>query len=169
MVPAPNGERFGTTGVNSKELGIYQLTVVENSDDWSAYHRIRREELFEARGRYGIYDSTHPDESLQNHFPLVLKYNGRAVATVRLDLREGDTAVLRLVAVTRSEQAKGHGRTLGKYIEAFARKKGVRKLVVNSAPDAVGYYERLGFSPRIWDVAELKGWLADAIQMTKEL
>src|SRR5712692_4928818 len=139
-------KRLGTTGMAPQEIGSYELIAVSTPDDWIAYHRIRREELFEARGRYGVYDSNHPDEGLQNHFPLLLKCNGMAVATVRLDLHEQDIAVIRLVAVTRSEQAKGHGRILGKHIEEFARKEGVRKLVVNAARDAVGYYERLGFA-----------------------
>jgi N-acetylglutamate synthase-like GNAT family acetyltransferase len=151
------------------EAALYELVAVDSPDDWATYHRIRREELFEARGRYGIYDSNRTDERLHNHFPLLLKYDGTAVATVRLDVHEGNIAVVRLVAVTRSEQSKGHGRILGKCIEEFARRKGVRKLVVNAAPDAVGYYQRLGFSRETWDGAELKGVLADAVQMAKRL
>ena len=146
----------------------YELLVVNSPDDWNAYHQIRREELFEARGRYGIYNPHHPDESLQNHFPLLLKYNGIAIATVRLDVQE-DRAVVRLVAVTRSEQSKGHGRVLGENVEDFVRRKGIKKLVVNAAPDAVGYYERLGFSREIWDGAELKGMFANVVQMAKRL
>lgn len=155
--------------MNVRESNTYELKVVKTQNDWTAYHRIRREELFEGRGRYGVYDSNYPDERLPNHFPLLLRYNGMAVATVRLDLHERGVAVLRLVAVTRSEQAKGHGSILGQHVEEFARKMGVRKLVVNAAPDAVGYYERLGFSRDRWDVAELEGVLADAVKMAKAL
>ena len=147
----------------------YELVVVNNPDDWNAYHRIRREELFEARGRHGIYNPHHPDEGLLNHFPLLLKCNGAAVATVRLDVQENGVTIVRLVAVKRSEQSKGHGRVLGKHIEDFVRKKGIKKLVVNAAPDAVGYYERLGFSREIWDRAELKRMLVDVVQMAKRL
>ena len=88
----------------------YELLVVSSPGDWNAYHRIRREELFEARGRYGIYNPYHPDEGSRNHFPLLLKYNGAAVATARLDVQDDSVAILRFVAVTRSEQFKGHDR-----------------------------------------------------------
>ena len=81
----------------------YELSVVNSPDDWNAYHQIRREELFEPRGRYGIHNPYHPDEGSRNHFPLLLKYNGAVVATARLDVQEDGVAILRLIAVTRSE------------------------------------------------------------------
>ena len=33
----------------------HELIKVETPQDWESYHRIRREELFEARGRVGVY------------------------------------------------------------------------------------------------------------------
>jgi len=147
----------------------YELAVVTRAEDWDAYHSIRRVELFEARGRIGVYDPDHADDRAPNHFPLLLKWNGRGIATTRLDLRGSGLAIVRLVAVVKTEQRKGHGRALAARTEAFARDRGVTRLLVNAAADAVGFYERLGFVREGWDTVELVGWNADSVQMAKTL
>jgi N-acetylglutamate synthase-like GNAT family acetyltransferase len=147
----------------------YELAIVARAEDWEAYHSIRRVELFEARGRIGVYDPDRADERAPNHFPLLLKWNGMAIATTRLDLRESGLAIVRLVAVVKAEQRKGHGRALAARTEAFARDRGVTKLLVNAAATAVGFYERIGFVREGWDAAELVGWNADSVQMAKML
>jgi GNAT superfamily N-acetyltransferase len=146
----------------------YELAVVATLDEWEAYHSIRRIELFEARGRIGIYDPDHPDERAPDHLPLLLKWNSRPIATTRLDVRDR-LAVVRLVAVTNLEQRKGHGRALAASTEAFARGRGVTKLLVNAAADAVGFYERVGFVREIWDTGELAVLNAGSVQMAKSL
>jgi GNAT superfamily N-acetyltransferase len=147
----------------------YQLVVVARPDDWDAYHSIRRIELFEARGRIGVYDPDHADDRAPDHFPLLLKWNGTAIATTRLDVRAAGLAIVRLVAVVHAEQRKGHGRALAARTEAFARDRGVTRLLVNAAADAVGFYERIGFVREPWDAAELVGWNAHSVQMAKSL
>ena len=147
----------------------YELAVVTRPEEWEAYHSIRRIELFEARGRIGVYDADHNDDRAPNHFPLLLKWNGRGIATTRLDVRESGLAIVRLVAVVKAEQRKGHGRVLAARTEAFARDRGVTKLLVNAAADAVGFYERIGFVRETWDAAELVGSNTDSVQMAKSL
>jgi N-acetylglutamate synthase-like GNAT family acetyltransferase len=147
----------------------YNLIIVRAPEEWDVYHCIRRMELFGARGRIGIYDSNHPDEYLLNHFPLLLQWEGQGIGTTRLDVRDGGLAVVRLVAITKTLQRKGHGRVLAGCVEAFAREKQVSKLLVNAASDAVGFYERIGFVRESWDPTELVGWNVDSIQMAKSL
>jgi GNAT superfamily N-acetyltransferase len=146
----------------------YELIVVSTADDLARYHDIRRVELFEARGR-STYDSNRPEEKKAGHFQMLLKLDGVGIATTRFDLLGDGVAVIRLVAVTKREQRKGHGRVLAELIEAFAAGKGVSKLVVNAAPDAVQYYGRMGFVPESWNPAELVGIAADNLQMAKYL
>jgi N-acetylglutamate synthase-like GNAT family acetyltransferase len=146
----------------------YQLAIVATEQDRDVYHAIRRAELFDAKGRNN-YLADHPDETRPDHYQLLLKWNGSGVATTRFDILRAGVAAIRLVAVTRTQQGRGHGRVLAELTEAFARGKGVSKLVVNAAPDAVGYYERLGFGPEDWDPAELVGISADSVQMAKYL
>lgn len=144
----------------------YELVEVTAPEDWAAYHAIRRQELFEARGRYGVYDPNRPDERLPGMHHYLLKAEGRPVGTTRLDLREDGSCIFRLVAITASEQGKGHGRTLGRMVEDKARAHGAHTAHVNAALTAVGYYEATGWQRHVWDAAELAG---DCIQMRKTL
>ena len=143
----------------------YELVHVSTPEEWEAYHRIRREELFEALGRIGVYNAEHPDEYKPGNTPLLLKQNGVGVATTRLDLRDATTAIIRLVAVTKSLQGQGVGRKLAQQTLALARAHGIRRLVVYAAPTAVGYYESLGFKLDVWN----PGISTDATQMALNL
>lgn len=140
---------------NSSRTGYqYRLTLLtDNSDMWLHYHGIRKEELFIARGRGQLYNPRHPDESKQGHFPLLLLADGNPVGTVRLDHLPSPTiatAAIRLVAITRKEQGKGHGRVLNERVEMLARNQGVSLLVVNAIHTAVGFYKKVGYVPCAW-------------------
>ena len=126
------------------------LIPVASAADWESYHTIRRQELFEARGRTD-YDPNHPGEIAPNHFPFLLKLDGRAIGVARLDLLGNQQAAVRLIAITKPEQRKGYGKQLMRQIESIARDKGIKTIVLNSASTAVEFYSRLGFVPGAWD------------------
>lgn len=146
---------------------MYELVLASSPADWERYHEIRNEVLFEGRGRHSVYNPNNPDEHAPNNFPLLLKLNGVSIGTTRLDVRTDGTAIVRLVAITKDEQSKGHGTALQKMVEDFAKNKGVKKLLVNSAPDAVGFYEKIGFTHESWNPNELRGISAGSVQMSK--
>lgn len=145
----------------------YELTRVILAQDWNVYHRIRREELFRTLGMVETYNYKHPDEVKSGNFPLLLKFNGYSIGTVRIDLKNDGEAVIRLLAITKTEQSKGHGKILMKKIETFAQAKKVKKLLVNARKDAVGYYQKNGFVFEDWDANELVGISIDSVQMSK--
>jgi GNAT superfamily N-acetyltransferase len=147
----------------------YELVEVTEPDDWTAYHTIRRQELFEARGRHGIYDPNRPDERRPGMHPYLLKVDGRPLGTTRLDIRDDGTCIFRLVAITAAEQSKGHGRVLGSMVEDKARGHGAHTAYVNAAPTALGYYESTGWQRYVWDEEELVSIASDCIQMRKPL
>jgi N-acetylglutamate synthase-like GNAT family acetyltransferase len=147
----------------------YELAPVSTPAEWATYHAIRLAELFEAHGNGALYDPDHADEHRLDHFPLLLKLDGRPVGATRIDIVAPGVAGFRGVAITRSEQRCGHGRILNAESEAFARAKGARKIVVNAHPTAVGYWQRQGFSPEAFNPAELVGAAAVCIQMAKYL
>src|SRR5260370_29736157 len=85
----------------------YELMLFVDPQDWETYHRIRRVELFEARGRIGVYDPDRPDQRAANHFPLLLKRNARGIRTTRLDLHDHHLAVVPLFANPTADQRTG--------------------------------------------------------------
>ena len=147
----------------------YELVEVTDPDDWTVYHAIRRQELFEARGRHNIYDPNRADERRPGMHHYLLKADDQPVGTTRLDIRDDGACVFRLVAITASEQGKGHGRVLGGMVEAKARACGAHTAYVNAAPTAAGYYEATGWELHVWDEAELVSIASECIQMRKTL
>jgi N-acetylglutamate synthase-like GNAT family acetyltransferase len=123
----------------------YELRTVETGEDWIAYHRIRRTVLFEARGRFGVYNENNPDNFADGNLPLLLAFRGDIVGVVRLHCGSGDVGVVRQVAIDGPAQGAGHGRMLLKMLAARAKALGLRVLEVNSDRQAVGFYQRFGF------------------------
>jgi GNAT superfamily N-acetyltransferase len=114
--------------------------------EWAAYHSIREQVLWVARGRIGVYDRAHPDESAGGHHPLLLIANGEPVGVARVDIADG-VAVLRRVAIRSDVQRQGHGRALLALAETFARDRGCTLATANVARDAVEFYVKTGFQP----------------------
>lgn len=147
----------------------YELVRVSDPADWADFHAIRRVELFEARGRFGIYNDNHPHDYADFAHPFLLKRNGQALGTVRLDLFGGGRAAVRLVAITASEQKRGHGRVMEALVTEEARALGVHTLLVNAVETALGFYEKTGWEPFEWDPNELVDSPLSCIQMRKLL
>lgn len=124
-------------------MGI-EFLQLKKVEEWRAYHAIRRHVLFDLRGLDG-YDDTHPDEHAPGHMPLLLRKDGVALGTVRLDLSEGTTGIVRLVAIMPEYQRQGLGRILMSEVERLSASRGLSRLEVYAAPDAVPFYEKLGW------------------------
>lgn len=146
----------------------YELIKVTDSNHWQAYHDIRRQVLWENRGKRG-YDDKHGDETLPNHHPLLLLLNNTPIGTTRLDDFTDGHGVVRLVAISDVFQRRGHGRQLSSLVEEFARSLGIKTLYVNAAPEALGFYKKLGWEFYEWDADELTGIAGDCRQMRKIL
>lgn len=73
-------------------IGSYDLVLVESAADQSAYHRIRRTVLFEARGRFD-YIPDGPEEIKEQNLSLIFKFDGQAIGTVRLDQKSDGRAI----------------------------------------------------------------------------
>jgi N-acetylglutamate synthase-like GNAT family acetyltransferase len=147
----------------------YTLEPPESAEDWTAFHNIRDAVLFKGRHRTVTYDRNHPDDSDPANTPLLLRHDGTPIGTVRLDDLGDGTGVVRLVAVVAADQARGHGRALSDLWDARARAMGFHTLYVNAAPEALGYYEKMGWERFTWDAGELIGIAEDCIQMRKRL
>ena len=147
----------------------YTLDPPATDDEWQAFHDIRDDVLFKARHRDVPYNRNHPDDFTPANTPLLLKEDGRPVGTIRLDDRGDGTGVVRLVAVIAGVQGRGHGRAMSQLCDERVRAKGLRTLYVNAAPEALGFYEKMGWERHTWDADQLVGIAADCIQMRKRL
>ena len=146
----------------------YTLVEVTTESDWRDYHSLRREVLWEARGQSG-YDDRHADEYAPSNHPLLLRLDGRSIGTTRLDDFGDGSGAIRLVAIAAEMRRQGHGRVLSRLVGAYARRLGISALFVNAAPEAVSYYEKMGWEACVWDEAEPTGIAAGANQMWKPI
>ena len=145
----PSGRRVATIdGVKEflrAHLDDHELVAPADAAEWRTYHDIRRRVLFEARGRFGVYDDSLPDETASGHHSRLLLHHGDPIGPIRIDV-EGATAIFRLVAIRSEAQRVGHGRTMLSLAEQFARAEGCSRLITHAAPDAVGFYRKCGFA-----------------------
>lgn len=141
----------------------YDLRRPASEAEWAVYHEIRRRILFELRGRGDTYDPQHPDDLRPTNHPLVLWRDAEALGVIRVDIATG-AAIFRRVAVREDVQRQGHGRQLLARAERFARMHGCTRIDSHVDLDAVGFYERCGFS--IADTAKRN---AATVFMTKDL
>ncbi len=134
-------------------MPVYELIAVTEQEDWDTCHKIRQEELWNAKHLTG-YDRNHQGNHIPENISLLLKRDGTGIATVRFDLQNNNTAIIRLVAVTSSEQGKGVGGILNAHILDFAKANNVNKILVNAFIETIGYYKKMGFQEGIWDQDE---------------
>lgn len=116
----------------------YQLIEPVTPPDWEFVHTLRDTELFAPREI--TYNSDHPANTAPGRFTYILMYKNTPIATASLDLLENNTGVVRVVAVTKEEQRKGHGRILQDLFEKAAKEKHLTKLFVNANKTATAFY-----------------------------
>ena len=146
----------------------YELRRVTSAEDLAAMHRLRRDVLFARRGRAAVYNDDHPDDAVSNYLKFLLVLDGERIGTARLDLVQS-IGKLRLVVIATERQRQGHGSVMEQMIADHAHRLGVTSLLVSSAPDAVGFYEKCGWQHELWDASELAGAASDCVQMAKYL
>lgn len=79
---------------------------------------------------------------------LLLEENETAVATARINLIHKEYAKIERVGVIPDFQHKGYGRILIEAAESWIRELGIRKIVITSQRQAVGFYESLGYTAK---------------------
>lgn len=121
--------------------GNYELRQVVDVCVWAAYHRIRRLVFFEARGRFGVYDENRPDERNEANQPILLLFQDHPVCALRLDRMSTGQPSWGLMAVEQTVQRRSHGRAAISLLIELAKSRDLGTLEVNSAPDAVPFYQ----------------------------
>ena len=131
------------------DTDAHRLLPVDTHDQWRTYDDMRRRMLWENRGLFGVYQENHPDERKPRNHPMLLLFHGDPIGVVRIDIdRDAAEATMRRVAITETEQRRGHGRALVQLVEQFAAREGCRRVIVGSAEDAQRFYEKCGYTTR---------------------
>ena len=147
---------------------MYGLAVVESAEQWHALHAIRREVLFDTGIMPFVYDENRPEDRKDGNTPYLLLLDGTAIGTMRLD-QHGSAGVVRLVGITSARQRQGHGGAMSRLIDAEAMARGMVELRINAYGEAIGFYEKTGWTHATWDADELSRLAPGNVQMTRRL
>lgn len=119
-----------------------ELRPVRNERELRAAMALRREVfVVEQRVPVELEADEHDDGALH----LVAVQDGAVVATCRL-VAVGDTAKLGRMAVATGARRRGLASRLLAEAEAQARTRGMRRVALAAQTDALGLYERAGYS-----------------------
>jgi GNAT superfamily N-acetyltransferase len=147
----------------------YELRKLASPEDWEAMHRIRLQVLFTEERHPGlVYDRAHPHDTDPNNTKFLLMRDSVPIGTTRLDPR-GEGGIVRLVAIVPALQRQGHGSMLEALLIDYAKARGMTRLWLNAARDAVGFYQKLGWTAEVWDEVELATFGRNCVQMTKPI
>ena len=137
-------------------MEAYFLRQPETTEDWHAYHAIRRR----------VFHLPRPEvEQSPDSHPLVLFFDNAPVGAIQVDRLNPEAAALRLVAIDADCQGRGHGRVMLRAAEQFVQDLGCCNAVVYATPEAAGFYADAGYDEEDWDPISLGG----IVQMQKKL
>jgi len=139
----------------------FELRAPRGAAEQARWRTIRRSGLV---GMHGAADPRRPGGA--GSFPLALFHAGELVATVRVDLLDGEAAALRLVAVAPERRGLGFGRALLALAEDFVRARGCSRVRLHAARDALPFYRRSEYAPMAWDEPPAR---ADSVSLGKVL
>ena len=122
----------------------WRIVQVLTDREWAAYHRIRREEIFDAMGV--VYDPHHPTLSDHAHIHLVIYSGADIVGVAQLERLDGGEVALRPFAIDTHYQNRGLGSILLVNIERWLRQQDCHLIKLHASPLAVRFYERHGYS-----------------------
>jgi N-acetylglutamate synthase-like GNAT family acetyltransferase len=121
------------------ELSVKEPTT---APEWDSYFdlrwRILRKPWNQPRG-------SEQDTLEGKSFHLMIQDAVNALAVGRLHLNSPEEAQVRYMAVDPAHQGSGLGRKILQGLENWARKQGVKRIVLNSRVNAVGFYSRQGY------------------------
>lgn len=126
------------------QTSVIELVDPTTEAEWSAYHDIRRRVLFEDRGRFGVYDETHPDEYSKGNHPKIAKIGGQTIGVIRIDIA-ADAAHFRRVAIDTPYQRNGYGTQMLLLAEKFVSDNGLRIIYSSVDRAAVPFYKKCGY------------------------
>jgi GrpB-like predicted nucleotidyltransferase (UPF0157 family)/GNAT superfamily N-acetyltransferase len=153
-------EILAKTGFNGK-LIVQALT----SSEWEAYHRIRKEQIFDLLGI--TYDPNHPTLKKENHFHFVLSLGTTIIGVAHIELLDDKRAALRPFAIDTPYQNQSMGSWFLTQLERWITHQQRSEIVLHANPQAVQFYKRLGYAEKLF--IEEGNIDLDSVDMVKQL
>ena len=91
------------------------------------------------------YSSTYDEWEKNSVHAIMTDESGTAVATGRLQINSGEEGQVRSMAVKESEQGKGLGTQMLLWLEAEAKRRNMKRIVLDARDGAVNFYRNNGY------------------------
>lgn len=129
-----------------KKAGFDKLCIrfVTHHAEWEAYHRIRKEVIFD---RMKIqYDPEHISIKDPQNKHFILYQGADIIGVAHVESLSLSEVALRPFAIDVPYQNKGLGSQFLPIIEKWIKEQGYRVIRLNAEPKAIKFYQRLGYS-----------------------
>ncbi|GAA4013785.1 hypothetical protein GCM10022408_28640 [Hymenobacter fastidiosus] len=122
------------------------LSSPATTAEFAAYYRLRYEVLRQPWGQPEGSERADDDRAPATVHAMATAPDGRVAGVARLSPAGPDQAQVRFMAVAPEWQGQGVGRQLLHYLEANARRGGIREVVLHAREAAVPFYARRGYA-----------------------
>lgn len=76
--------------------------------------------------------------------------NGSIIGYARLNTPNSDELNIDFLEVYKPLRKKGYGREIYRWLEDYAKRKGIKKITVISLEEATGFWARMGLKRGVW-------------------
>lgn len=122
------------------------LKIVDyNSPEYKQVVKLREDIL---RRPLGLSFSADELEEERDHLLMAAYEDDRILGCCMLVEEELQTVRLRQMAVSNDLQGKGVGKALMNFAENLARDRGYKRITMHARKNAIGFYEKMGYSIR---------------------
>lgn len=122
------------------------LLTPQSPTDWAAYYRLRYEVLRQPWQQPEGSERVPEDDLATTVHILCQDAHGQVIGVAMLQEAGVGVGQVRFMAVAPAGQGQGVGRQLLQYLEAAARQRNYRRLVLHAREVAVPFYVRLGYT-----------------------
>ena len=117
--------------------------------EWKDYHRIRREQIFEASDL--IYDENHFSINAENHFHFILCKGVDVITIAHVEFLNKEEAAIRFLATDDLYKCRGYASYIMKLLEKWIKQNGINIIKLHANPKAVSFYRKLGYEDMEFD------------------
>jgi ribosomal protein S18 acetylase RimI-like enzyme len=122
---------------------MYKIITPVSDADFNKYYRLRWELL---RKPWAQQPGSEIDELEEKSIHRMAVIYNEVIAVGRLHFIDDTTAQIRYMAVSKAFEKQGIGKAVYSALEEVAHKNNISLIVLNARENAIGFYEKLGFS-----------------------
>jgi GrpB-like predicted nucleotidyltransferase (UPF0157 family)/GNAT superfamily N-acetyltransferase len=128
-----------------KLAGFQRLRFVRctHYDEWSAAKNLRQRYFFD---KIPIADPYEWTFNHKDHIHFILCQGVDIIGYAHIQLWPESRAAIRILVVEEAKRHHGYGKQFLEWIETWLKMKGYHSLHTESSPDALPFYERLGYA-----------------------